>query len=282
MYKFSLFFLILMFSNIAFAEKFRDVIHSVDLGQGDEEHILKLQNGRVAFIPADDSFYVKNANELIGEYVEIELDDRFTLLSITSLPREEMPQEEDLVMDESSPEKMVPTVIPNWNTAMKIWNGMNRSYKQNTECSDRAHVWSYEEWRKHNLYSMKSFLFFTNTYIRAYRFNWWFHVAPYAFVREYGRDVEHVFDRKYASIPRHFKEWTDIFIRSRRACPVTTYRHYRNNRNGSEHCFLVKSTMYYRLPLHVRNLEDSGIVKTRFSTSEVNFSYRAFTRRGVR
>ncbi|HLW57616.1 MAG TPA: protein-glutamine glutaminase family protein [Bacteriovoracaceae bacterium] len=284
MYKFSLFLLMLLFVNSALAERFKDTIHSIDLGTTPEEdHILKLESGRVAFISPDDFHYEKNAQALIGEYVEIEVDDQLTVLSLTSLPREEIPQRETETETEIKfpTEKMTPTVIRDWNTAMRIWNGMNRSYKQVSECSDRAHVWAYEEWRKHNLYSMKAFLFFTNTYIRAYRYNWWFHVSPYALVHEYGRDVEHVFDRRYASIPRHFKEWTDIFIRSRKACPVTTYRHYRNNRNGPEHCFVVKSTMYYRLPLHVRNLEDSGIVKTQFSTSEVNFSYRAFTRRGV-
>lgn len=281
MYKFSLFFLILMITNIAFAERFKDTIHSIDLGKGEEEHILKLASGRVAFIPPNDHYYEKVADELIGQYVEIEVDDRLTVISISSLPRPaSAPQDEGPTI--TMPEKMTPTVIPSWNEALRIWNGMNRSYKQNTECTDRAHVWSYEEWRKHNLYTMKSFLFFTNTYIRAYRYNWWFHVAPYAFVREYGKNVEHVFDRRYASIPRHFREWTNIFMRSKRACPVTTYRHYRNNRNGAEHCFVVKSTMYYRLPLHVRNYEDSGIVKSRFNASEVNFTYRAFNRRDVR
>jgi hypothetical protein len=128
----------------------------------------------------------------------------------------------------------------------------------------------------------KVFLFFTNTYIRRYRFGWWFHVSPYTLVQGEDSIQEWIMDRRYTRSPYGMKNWTDVFIRSKRFCPVSTYRNYRANRNGSEHCFVVKSAMYYRLPLHVRNKEDYGTIKSSFSRGEVNFSYRAFRRRGVR
>lgn len=277
MSKFSLVLTLMLFSTWALAENFRDTIHSIDLGKKGEEHILKFENGRAIFIQEQDLALNKGVDGLIGQYVAVETDEKNSLIYMETLPKEESSKQDSALI--KAQKTMTPTVIPNWNQALNIWRGMNRSYKANTECTDRAHVWAYEEWKKHNLYSKKSFLFFTNTYIRNYRFNWWFHVAPYALIREYGKDVEHIFDRKYASMPRHLKEWTDIFIRSRKTCDVTTYRHYRNNRNGPEHCFVVKSDMYYRLPLHVRNLEDRGVVKSQFSSGEVNFSYRAFNRR---
>ena len=273
-------FLVALLPHFAMAETIQDTIYSIEKGENGEETFARLMSGRVAFFSDEDSEWAKTLDHLEGKRVEIEIDQNLTIQSLTTLAPEEPFDENEFFEDETSQaEKMIPTVIPNWSAALKIWQGMNRSYKSKTECSDRAHVWAYEEWRKHSLNSTKTFLFFTNTYIRAYRFNWWFHVSPSALISEYGKNVEHIFDRRYASIPLHLKQWTDIFMRSNRSCPETTYRHYRNNRNGKEHCFVVRADMYYRLPLHVRNLEDYGTVKTQFSTSEVNFSYRAFTRR---
>lgn len=272
-------FLILSFPLLSWAEVLEDTVYEVVPSQNGQDAFIKLMSGRVVFFKESDRDWAKTL-DIKDQRVQIEIDDNLTIQSLQNLPQEEVPLDEAEFEEQfTETTKMVPTVIPSWNQAMTIWNGMNRSYKSNSECSDRAHVWAWEEWKKHNLYSMKTFLFFTNTYIRAYRYKWWFHVSPSAYVYEYGKNVEHIFDRRYASIPRHMKEWTDIFIQSRKSCPETTYRNYRNNNNGKEHCYVVRADMYYRLPLHVRNLEDSGIRKTQFSTSEVNFSYRAFTRK---
>src|SRR5690606_33938624 len=123
-----------------------------------------------------------------GERVEVEVDENLTLKGLVSLPAIET--EEPLTLMENVTVHD-PTVLPDYETAKKIFNGMNRSWKRDTECSDRAHVWAYEEWKKHNLHSNKVFLFFTNTYIRKYRFYWWFHVSPYTLVDEHGGIVEH-------------------------------------------------------------------------------------------
>lgn len=203
--KFSLLFILIIMSQLAFAEHFKDTVDSIDFGENNQEHILKFTNGRAAFLPNHALDSLKENESLIGQYLEIETDEDNTVIFLDTLPLEEAPKT-DLPKMSKIPEKMVPTVIPNWNVALKIWQGMNRSYKQVTECTDRAHVWAYEEWKKNDLYSQKSFLFFTNTYIRAYRYNWWFHVSPYALIRENGQDVEHIFDRRYASIPRHLKD----------------------------------------------------------------------------
>ncbi|MFP5386182.1 MAG: protein-glutamine glutaminase family protein [Bacteriovoracia bacterium] len=267
-------------TTLAWGERFTDHIHSVSEGKNGAEHLVMLSSGRVVFIDQGISPDFDLSEFQAGERVELEVDDKLTLMSITSLPPTETPQEN---MSFQGPEFLQdPTVLPDYSSAKRIFNGMNRSYKKKTECSDRAHVWSYEEWKKHGLISNKVFLFFTNTYIRKYRFYWWFHVSPYTLIRENGKVVENVLDRRYTGYPYHMKNWTDVFIRSKKSCPVKTYAHYRANKNGPEHCFLVKTSMYYRLPYHVRMMEDNGVIKTRFSTSEVNFSYRAFTRRGAR
>lgn len=266
--------LILILSPAAWALRIQGQIDSIDYGKSNQDHLLKLTDGRVIFVPPESGLISRKTN-YEGAPVELEIDDEQTLITISTLPDEI----EKNVEERAVPGKMMnQTDLPSEEEATRIFRGMNRSYYSDTECTDRAHVWTYEEMNKNNLISRKVFLFFTNTYIRRYRYHWWFHVSPYVLVL----GSERVMDRRYTSGPRPMKTWTDIFIRSKRNCPVNTYRYYQENKNGPEHCVLVKADMYYRLPLHVRNLEDSGIVKTNFSLSEVNFSYRAFRTRGVR
>lgn len=262
----------------ALAETVRSKISSIDPGQGQEETLVKLENGRVIFVKGEDKEMFKNKS-MINTDVEIEADEEGTLESIQSVPAEDEPEQPEAPTSMS----VEPTVLPSPAAASDIFRGMNRSYYSKTECTDRAQIWAYEEWKKKALISKKVFLFFTNTYIRRYRYHWWFHVSPYVMVNNgEAAPVERVMDRRYTSGPRMMKTWTDVFIRSKQTCAESTYRHYRSNRNGPAHCFIVKSDMYYRLPLHVRNLEDSGIVKTQWSMSEINFSYRAFRRRGAK
>lgn len=271
-----LFLSVLIFNSFAMAENFTSSIHSISYGTENEPALLKLNNGRVVFVK-DDEKSLLQAKGLAGLKVKVDVDDENNLKGIYSLPDESLPSAEANL----PPVKAEATVLANSAEASRIFKGMNRSYLSKSECTDRAQVWAYEEQKKNNLVSRKAFLFFTNTYIRSYNFYWWFHVSPYTLVSSAGSIQERILDRRFTSGPRAVKTWTDVFVKSRKSCPVTTYRFYRSNNDGPEHCFLVKADMYYRLPLHVRNLEDSGSVKTQFSESEVNFSYRAFRERGV-
>lgn len=255
----------------AHAEKITDKIHSLSTGTKGQDHLLYLINGRVIRVSPTE---FSSDDFQSGQMIEAEVDEKNQLESVSSLPDESFPEESLPDIDNEIEQEA--TVLASYAEANSIFRGMNRSYKKNTECTDRAHVWAYEEWKKHDLISRKVFMFFTNTYIRRYNYHWWFHVSPYTLVGS----QEYIMDRRYTSAPRTRKTWSDIFIYSKKSCPVTTYAHYRRNKNGPEHCFHVKSSMYNRLPYHVRMQEDHGRVQTRFNTSEVNFSYRAFTRRG--
>lgn len=268
---------LLLITPFALAEKITDRIHSFSPGDKGDDHLLFLESGRVIFV--DPSYTEYDFED--GQVIRLETDAQNKLKGISSLPFEVIPpEEEEEEIAEVISEKA--TVLGSYAQANTIFRGMNRSYKSNTECTDRAHVWSYEEWKKRSLVTRKVFMFFTNTYIRRYNYHWWFHVSPYTLVSSGSGVTEYILDRRYTSSPRTRKSWSDIFIRSKKSCPVTTYSHYRRNKNGPEHCFHVKSSMYNRLPYHVRMEEDYGRTQSRFSTSEVNFSYRAFTRRGVR
>ena len=271
--------LMMTFASFAWAERFTDHIHSVAPGNTGEEHLLLLSSGRVVFLDPDQTPQYEISDFDQGDRVELEVDEDLTLESATTLPplvdvSDELPLKSLEIPD--------PTILPDYEAANSIFSRMNRSWKRQTECTDRAHVWTYEEWKKHGLVSNKVFLFFTNTYIRRYRFNWWFHVSPFTLVQSAEAPVEYVMDRRFTRTPYLMKDWTDVFIRSKKACSERTYAYYRAHKNSSEHCYVVKTSMYYRLPYHVRMMEDNGVVKTKFSTSEVNFSYRAFSRRGAK
>lgn len=262
-----------LFTSTVFAERFTDTVHSVDSGQQDEEHLVYLDNGRVIFVDPEE-FSIEDFQP--GTNLEIEVNEKNRLESVSTLPDEVLFTQEPV-----TPHRLLeePTILSSYSEASSIFSGMNRSYYQETECTDRAHVWSYEEWRKYQLVSRKVFMFFTRTYIRRYNYGWWFHVSPYTLVEDEGVIKEYVMDRRFNSSPRSMKTWSDGFIYSKKECPVSTYNYYRANNNGPEHCFHVKSHMYNRLPLHVENEENTGRVRTKFNNSEVNYSYRAFSRR---
>lgn len=277
----TLFIVISLFAFSAQARILEERVDSVDLGKANEAALILLQSGEVIYTQ-DRELAAEKA--LPGSRVRIDFDKNHNLRALSSLPDED----EKIQTETPFSRTEAPTVLENYDAAYKVFRGMNTSWYNKSECTDRAQVWTYEEWRKRGLISQKIFMFFTNTYIRRYRYKWWFHVTPTVLVKtgvtETGDPVieEKMMDRRYSRGPLSRKPWSDIFIRSKKSCPITTYRHYRQNKYGEEHCFHVKSAMYYRLPLHVRALEDEGRVKTRFSTSEVNFSYRAFRRRGLR
>lgn len=264
-----------LLTTTAFAETITDRIHSVSPGNKDEEHLVYLENGRVIFI--DPELY--RQDEFIpGEKAEFVIDHKNRLQDIEVL---EAPMSKVQFDYPEQLQEEAPTVLDSYSHAQSIFRQMNRNYYDKSECTDRAHVWSYEEWRRQGLISRKVFMFFTNTYIRRYNYGWWFHVSPYTLVKDGDSVTEYVMDRRFNSSPRTMKSWSDGFIYSKKECPVTTYHNYRANNNGPEHCYHVKSHMYNRLPLHVEYEERGSKPKTQFSTSEVNFSYRAFYQRGL-
>lgn len=264
--------ILIMLISTAYADRFHDTIHSVSEGKRDQEHLVYLTNGRVFFINPQ---HFSPDDFRAGDRIEVEVDKKNRLVAVKSLSKSRT--SEEVVDFENISED--PSILSSYSEASTIFNGMNRSYYNKTECTDRAHVWSYEEWKKHKLISRKVFMFFTSTYIRRYNYNWWFHVSPYTLVEENGMVSEYVIDRRFISAPQTMKAWSDVFIQSKKSCPVSTYAHYRANNYGPEHCFHVKSHMYNRLPLHVENEENTGQSRSQFNSSEVNYSYRAFSRR---
>ena len=144
---------------------------------------------------------------------------------------------------------------------------------KDSQCYNRAHVWSHE-WRiKHKLYSNKVWVFFTRKYIREFSFDWWFHVSPYVHVVEDGKVRERVMDIKYSRGPVKIRQWTDIFLRNDAPCPFV--ERYTDHANYPEFgsCFIMKSSMYTYQPVDLEWNEAFGLQKNVYVPSEIIASY---------
>lgn len=170
-----------------------------------------------------------------------------------------------------------PSIIGSETKAKNLFNKMNSDFKPNAETSDRAHVWASEVFKKTGLKSQKVFIFFTMNYINRTGFKWWFQVAPAFVVNVNGKKELKVFDYTHASEPLSVKQWTDLFISSKRPCRLTEkYSEYEDTR-FSEECFVIVDSMYYQLPGELSAKETSGRVVTEFNHKNIEISkQRAF------
>lgn len=165
-----------------------------------------------------------------------------------------------------------PTVMESEEAAVKLMKTMRKPnpFQFNIQCYNIAHVRAYEAWKNHGIKSQKMFLFFTKSYIRKYRFNWWFHVTPMVLVS----GEQRVLDREWSKTPLAPKAWTDKFVKSKKACPVITkYSSYEQNQEIND-CYVYPAPMYYWQPIHLIELEESRQEMGAFSMSEVNTAYR--------
>lgn len=168
----------------------------------------------------------------------------------------------------------VPTVVKEKDFTTTMFERQREDAKWRSQCYNRAHVWSYEEFNRSGTLLNKTFIFFTNRYIRNYRYKWWFHVAPSTVVEENGEKKEVVLDITFFDKPEYLADWALSFMKSERACAtVTKYTDYENNQE-SEDCYLIKTSMYFWQPMDIENYELSGEEKTDFVPDDISRAYR--------
>lgn len=251
-------------------------IHEIDPGNGNEDTLVFLTSGDVVKIKSHEKslmlelkdVFRKNAwvkilynssREIIdAEEISHPLKSYPTMSFIEEVPMMDLPY--------------IPTVLKSMDEARSFFYDVRTNPKE-SQCYNRAHAWSYD-WRvKRNLYSSKVWLFFTKKFIRKYKFEWWFHVAPMVHVNVDGEVKERVMDIKYAKGPIKLKSWTDIFMRDNSSCPVVEkYSDHANfPENGS--CFVMKSSMYYYQPVDLEFLEIKGTEKTKWVEAEVKQAF---------
>jgi len=203
----------------------------------------KLSNGEVRFL---------DSKMLLDEGDEVEINENGYTLENSSFE---------------------PTVLESKTNAENIFSTMRKKSRWRSQCYNRAHIWAFEEFKKNGTKLRKNFLFFTNRYIRNYRYKWWFHVAPATFVQVDNEKKEIVLDRTFFDEPVEVNDWTKHFIYSGSSCPtVYKYSDYDNNQNA-EDCYLIKTSMYFWQPTDLEEFEKTGQEKSSFIEGEVRRAY---------
>lgn len=178
-----------------------------------------------------------------------------------------------VVSDVFATQEYTPSILPDLKSIYEIYDRMRVDYQERAQCSNMAHVWTYEEFKRSGTKGMKVFLFFTNRYIKKYRSEWWFHVAPMYLYQKGNEVIPQVLDRRYTTLPLDIDTWTDHFIESGRKCKkISHYREY-SRTNSREDCFVLPVSMFYWQPRNIRLDSKSGRVKTQFHRGELNRAY---------
>jgi hypothetical protein len=264
--------LVLCFSFNVLSITYTTQIHSIDIGKNGEKHIVMLSDGHTAFIePASENFIEEIERSLLnGDTVQITLDQNLNLTSIQTVsPEVAQPTDE---IDPGDMISYTPSVV-SLATATNVFQKMRRDYQYQSQCYNRAHIWTYEEYRRSALKSNKLFLFFTSRYIRKYNYKWWFHVTPMLYVGGTSQSNWMTLDRRYTGGPLTTRTWTNVFMYNDAFCPVVyKYSSYRNHQS-EQYCYLIPTSMYFWQPLDIERQERTGYVKTQYFTSQTDYAY---------
>ena len=266
--------LVLFFSFALFGATYKTQIHSIERGYKGEPHLILLMDGHVAFLEKSSKSLLDELQKSLEneEWIEVTLDEKLNLVSYKILnrllytPNSILPTSDNILF---SYEPSILTITE----ARSVFKNMRRDYPDDSQCYNRAHIWTYEEFNRKSVYSNKLFLFFTTKYIRAYRYHWWFHVTPMVFMGGTDQSNWRTLDRRYTIEPLLTKTWTNIFMNNNALCPVVyNYSDYRNHQSD-QWCYLIPTTMFFWQPRDIERLERTGYQKSSYISSEVDYAY---------
>ncbi len=259
-------------------------IHDIDHGDHiTDDALVFLASGQVMKINVNNTDLLEKLNESLQnhETVSLEVNENREILDVlpqleksVSTETEPVPQplQEPKLLGPYPMSGYTPSVLTPENVK-SYFREMRHASKEETQCFNRAMVWTYEMRVKHNVYSQKVWIFFTRKYIRKYNFEWWFHVSPMVRMIVDGQVKERVIDRKYSSGPLPIQKWGNIFLRDDFKCP--TVHSYSDHANYPEagSCFYMKSPMYYYQPVDLEFLEKYGNVQSSWNETNVRAAY---------
>ena len=249
-------------------------IHDIDMGiQGIDEPLIFLTSGQVVKFKILDKQLLSELQEAVRNktWYEITINDEREILNLEVIQTPEFSAvNQKMLQLQSIPYE--PSILKSLDAARTYFYDARTNPKE-SQCFNRAHVWAYD-WRvKHKLYTSKVWLFFTRKFIRKYKFQWWFHVAPMVHVQVNGEVKERIMDVKYARGPIKLKTWTDIFLRDYAECPVVDKYSDQANFPESGSCFVMKSSMYYYQPVDLEQRELTGVDKSSWLEPEVKQAF---------
>lgn len=236
--------LFIIFSQSISAKNFEDRIHSIQRGLNGEAHLIKFHSGRVKFIEQNETSTLE------------EFESNLMATKSNGLTKVFTYEESDFE----------PTPVPD-SAINNIFKQFNPYMKRKSECSDRAHVWAWDEYQRSGIKSEKAFLLLTDTYIRRNRYKWWFHVAP-LFTTTTGKKM--VMDNQFLDHPVEFSKWKNLLVFSKREC-VTDFRFldYNAGADQTQDCYVKFESMYSYVPSDI-GARESGKPKTDWTTSQIN------------
>lgn len=263
--------LTLCLSQIVQAERFSSTIYSIDYGKSGELHLVRFDNSRVALVDPNDHKLMESLflSTQRGERIAVKVNANNEVIAAQTVSASD-------VLDDSEEswgkDDYGPTIVRSYNSALAIHNRMRKDYTTYGECYNRAHIWAYEEHRKKGTNLMKVFMFFTERYIRRYNFKWWFHVTPMVYWGSL--NSPRTLDRKYTSGPRQTKVWSDVFIKTKRACKrVKKFDDYFLNQRTQD-CYHIHTSMYYVIPRDIEKRDLTGLEKVEFNDREIRRAYK--------
>lgn len=262
-----------LFAATAKASVLESRILAVDVAHGDPEAIIMAEEeGRVLRADARDDVLIEALNSAVQseQVLRFDYDKKNGFIKgVMGVVEASVEKDLNVSCDKSLTDTFRSTVLNSLEDAQAAFNSMDRRTKRNSQCFNRAHGWSYDLWRTRGISSHKVFIFFSRQYIKKYKYDWWFHVAPYVLVNVNGQAVEHVLDRSYTKGPREVRTWTNVFMYNDALCPVVNkYTDYRNHQS-EQWCFLMKTNMYYRSPRDLELLERDGRQETAWNMIEL-------------
>lgn len=261
-----------VFANTTFLTQ----IHDIDMGETLQDEVLVFfGNGKVGRLSYPDAKMLSDLKlaKFDKSWWEVTLDDERMLLTWEPSEAPIKPKRVLRSSLKAQEEDYIPTVIASMDLATQVMKEAYHHQKE-SQCYNRAHVWAYEWRKKSELYTSKAWLFFTRKYIRKYKFEWWFHVAPLFHVQDGNVVREKIADVKYANGRLwKLKQWTDFFLRNDAECPVVKEYSQWANYPESGSCFVMKSNMYYYQPVDLEAREKFGTERLMWIDTEVKAAY---------
>lgn len=268
------------FSGAVSAENFSSTIHSIDLGHGRESHLVRFNNGRVGFVEADKANILATLQSRDeNQEVKVSTNSKNNIYAVRVTNIEDPGDGDQEGEGESDQEPYSPTIVKNTNAALKLFNTMRKDYTLKGECYNRAHIWTVEAKKKNDANLMKIFMFFTESYIRKYKFNWWFHVTPMVYVGSL--NSPRTLDRRYTSGPRQTKTWSNTFVKSKKTCKIVEKFDDFYENQQSQDCYHIYTSMYYVKPRDIEKRDLTGVEKTEFIDREINKAYKNAFKKGA-
>ena len=171
----------------------------------------------------------------------------------------------------SAPKKEV-TRVDNYYSLQDIMDTMRRDTREESQCYNRAHMWTFMSHQRHSINLGKVWIFFTKEYIREYNYKWWFHIAPYGEVLD---GTIYVLDKGFTTVPFNLTNWKNIFVKSQENCIVAEqYTSEVAGGQGENHCYLLFSNQFFYEPSELASLGNPVAERNSYFDNQVIDAFR--------